>query len=103
MTLILTSVIPATDTKGTRIKATSTHYGTSATIPMDHAFGLVERHAQAVRALCRKMNKDESAQFRGELDRIALIGDAPHGKSGRWNGYAFDARSSMSSSQVWDV
>lgn len=100
MTLILTSVLPATDTQGARIKARSTHYGTSAVVPWDSSVSGDELHALAVRALIVKLNTDKHAAFRGALDSFTMIGDAP-GRS--FTGYAFRADSSMSPRRVWDV
>lgn len=103
MTLVITSVTPATDTEQAMVKARSTHYGTFVWVPFDHSKDQIENHALAARILCVRLNADGNAAFRGTLDTVTLVGDAPFGPRKSWAGYAFNATSSMSRARVWDV
>ena len=73
---IFTRYLGPTNTRGFRIKASAR--GLSATVPLDHALGLVERHEKAVRALLAKLGWNDHA--------TALAGETPDGR-----GYVFVA------------
>lgn len=97
--LITTKVLPATDTRGTRVKAFSPHHGVSATVGWDHALNHLDVHAEAAAQLVRKLNATPDAVFRGPYVLIRLIGDA-----GASVGYAFDAQveSNIGRQATWD-
>jgi hypothetical protein len=57
MIAIHTKVIPATNTKGTRIKA-YTRTGLSAIVSIDHGLDYEQRHFAAVKALVSKCSLD---------------------------------------------
>lgn len=71
MIAIHTKFIPATDTRGARIKAYSCN-GHALTIPFDYGLGEIERHAAAVKALL------ESGQFAHitDFEKMAYGGSA---------------------------
>jgi hypothetical protein len=57
MIAIQTKYLPATDTRGSRIKA-YTCIGHTATVPYDHALSSEKLHFEAVKALVEKHNLD---------------------------------------------
>ena len=58
MQAIITKLLPATDTKGTRVKATCAVSKHSATVPYSYGLpGADENHAAALMALIRKLRK----------------------------------------------
>ena len=56
MVIIKTKTLPATNTRGTRIKASAN--GFTATIPYPHEFSGVECHYKAVKALVEQNKLD---------------------------------------------
>jgi hypothetical protein len=77
MIAIHTKYIPATDTRGARIKA-YTFNGHQITVPFDHDLSCLERHASAAKALIK--NKLEYAPDHA----VMAYGDSADGK-----GYVF--------------
>ena len=58
---IITKFLGPTNTKGSRIKATS--WRGSVTLPCDHALDTVANYRAAALALCDKMNKEPNNDF----------------------------------------
>lgn len=54
MQAIITKYLPATNTRGSRVKATAAS-GLSITIEWDYAIDIEENHTQAAKALCKKL------------------------------------------------
>jgi hypothetical protein len=66
---IITKVIPATNTKPTRVKATA-NGGTSVT----ESFGYCgDEHASAMRALCKKLHWDYRNYHGGEVRGVGIV------------------------------
>ena len=62
MQAITTKILGATNTKPARIKATSGS-GISVTVSFDYGLTEVQEHAQAVIALCKKLNWMDRGPF----------------------------------------
>ena len=62
MQAITTKILGATNTKPVRIKATSGS-GVSVTVNKDHGLTEVQEHAQAVIALCKKLDWTHRGPF----------------------------------------
>lgn len=77
--LIITDVMPPTDTKGARIKATLPHYGMSVIVSWDFSLessgtGSRSNYWQAAATLCRKFNESPHAEFAGQLLTLRYVG-----------------------------
>ena len=80
MIAIHTKFIPATDTRGARIKAYTAKHGCkgfSATVPVDHSLSYEVRHFEAVKELVRKNKLDWD------------LSDMCYGDSADGKGYVF--------------
>lgn len=102
MSLITTSVLPATATQVPRIKALSPLYGMSIIVPWDFSISdHIGQHAEAALALCRKMNLG-NAYHGGELDAVTLVGDLG-ALSRNHVAYAWNATCCVNLVLTWDV
>jgi len=66
MQTIITKYLPATNSRGSRIKATTTG-GTSVTVPYDHALDVQAAHDKAFRKLAEKMGWQDHEWHAGSL------------------------------------
>ncbi len=74
---VQTKTLPATDRRGTRIKATNMCSGKSVTIAWDDEFNPEENHAAAARALYVKL-----AEQTGQLPPVKLLASDTRDSSG---------------------
>lgn len=81
MQAIVTKYLPATNTRGSRIKATG--WAASVTVNYDHRLGSIDNHQAAAQALCDKLNSAPHAIEDGAW-KIEADGEMPDGR-----GYAF--------------
>lgn len=56
MQYIRTKYLPATDTRGERIKAEASYLSESITLPYDHALDCEQAHAKVAMALAKKLD-----------------------------------------------
>jgi hypothetical protein len=78
--LVVTRSLPASGSRGFRVRASAPHYGLSVTVPWDHALGsgggVGSNHWAAAVALCRRFNASQFAAFAGAVEGLRFAGSA---------------------------